>query len=142
MATDEIDLVDEIFGLTPGEPAGRLAVPEPVDAVPEPFRWEPNSPTKSASSFELKPATGLWAPPVPERAHSRRGGRVIGFAALTSLFSAGFALSQSRSGSPPRLQWLRRQPRSLSPLWQWPRSAPPRTGSCPASTSGRSTYPA
>ena len=85
MATEEIDLVDEIFGLTPGEPAGRLAVPEP-------FKWEPDPPTRSAGSFELKPATELWVPPAPAKAKGRRGGRVIGFAAAFAVAAAATAI--------------------------------------------------
>ena len=97
MATEEIDLVDEIFGLKPGEAAGLPALPRSVgwDAIPE-GKTTPGSVTPPASSFELKPAPGEWKAAAPAvAARSRRRAAVqfaiafaIGAAATLILLSA------------------------------------------------------
>jgi vancomycin resistance protein YoaR len=85
MATEEIDLVDEIYGLKPSGSAGRSVVPESIT-------WEPVAPVRSTGSFELKPAVELWNPPAQAETKSRRGGRVVGFAIAFGLAAAATML--------------------------------------------------
>jgi vancomycin resistance protein YoaR len=79
MATDELDLVDEIFGLTPGESAGQPASPESI-------MWESTSLADSSVSVAPKFQPRLLNPVA--RAGSKRR-RAVWAAELVLAFAVG-----------------------------------------------------
>jgi vancomycin resistance protein YoaR len=109
MATEEIDLVDEIFGLKSGDAAGGPAAPRSPgwDSIPE-GKPTPKPTSPPASSFELEPAPGEWkatAPAAATRTRRRSAGKfaiafAIGAAAtlilLCAVAVAAFSVSAGR----------------------------------------------